>query len=129
MTHVNAETAAVVQEMDGFRGAYEEVDGQVIGFESYSMDLDAAPLFVGLPGDACQSPHWGYVLAGRLGFRHADGTEEIIEAGQAYYVGPGHTPILFDGAQVVEFSPADKLRETMAVVGENVARMNAVGSS
>jgi hypothetical protein len=61
----------------------------------------------------------GYVIRGRLGFRSADG-EETFEAGDAYYVGPGHTPILYAGTEVVEFSPTDKLGETMEVVTKNM---------
>src|SRR5215831_10956479 len=52
---------------------------------------DMAPLFRGLPDDRCQSPHWGIVVKGRLTFTYADG-EDVIEAGEAYYAPPGHTP-------------------------------------
>ena len=36
-----------------------------VGFETYNEDSDIAPLFVGLPDDRCQCPHWGYVFEGR----------------------------------------------------------------
>jgi hypothetical protein len=52
------------------------------------------PLFVGLPNDQCQSPHWGYVFKGKLVYHTADGDIEITD-GEAYYVGPGHTPEIF----------------------------------
>ena len=48
-------------------------------------------------------------------FRFAD-REESYEAGDAYYVPPGHTPIHFAGAEIVEFSPTDALAETIPVV-------------
>ena len=61
----------------------------------------------------------GYVLKGRLGYRTADG-EEFYEAGEAYFVGPGHTPIMTAGTEVVEFSPTEELVETLEVVGRNL---------
>ena len=59
--------------------------GMAIAFERLSAGVEAAPLFKGLPGDACQSPHWGYLIEGRLGVLSTDGTEESIAAGQAYF--------------------------------------------
>ena len=38
--------------------------------------------------------------------RYAD-HEETFRAGDAYYAAPGHLPLVFAGAEVVEFSPTD----------------------
>jgi hypothetical protein len=54
------------------------------------------PPFEGLPDYRCQSPHWGYVVKGKVGYRYAD-REEIVEAGEAYYALPGHTRQLLCG--------------------------------
>ena len=54
-------------------------------------------------------------------FTFADGTEEMYEAGDAYYAPPGHLPTLYAGSEVVEFSPTAELHETMAVVEKNMA--------
>lgn len=43
----------------------------------------------------------------------------LFEAGDAYYVGPGHTPVLYAGTEVVEFSPSEELARTMEVVTKN----------
>ena len=40
-------------------------------------------------------------------FRFAD-REETYQAGDAYYVPPGHTPVHHAGAEVVEFSPTER---------------------
>lgn len=124
MPGVSKETASQVESADGFEGHYEQIDDYTIGFETYSADFDAEPLFAGLPDDRCQCPHWGYVLSGKIGFRTADG-EETYAAGQAYYVPPGHTPILYDGGEVVEFSPTAQVEETMKVVMGNMEKMQA----
>jgi hypothetical protein len=82
-------------------------------------DADLAPLFRGLPEDRAQLPRWGYVIKGRIGFRFAD-REETYEAGEAYYVGPDHTPVHYAGTEIVEFSPTEILNETIPVVLRNL---------
>ncbi len=52
-------------------------------------------------------------------FKTADG-DETFEAGDAYHVAPGHTPVLFAGTELVEFSPTDELRNTIEVVSKNM---------
>jgi len=120
MPRISKETAPQAESAEGFEGRYGEVGGYTVGFESYGAEADLAPLFQGLPDDRCQSPHWGYVLKGKLVYRYADG-EDVITAGEAYYAPPGHTPHLFPGTEVVEFSPTDLLAKTMEVVTRNAA--------
>ena len=118
---VTSKTAAPnVEKVDGYEGHFDELGDFTVGFETYSADMDCAPLFVGLPDDRCQCPHWGVVLKGELTFRYAD-REETIKGGQAYYAPPGHTPILTDGTEVIEFSPSADLAKTMEVVMANAA--------
>lgn len=66
---------------------------------------DFTPLFVGLPGDLCQSPHWGYVLKGSITVRYADGHQETNQAGDVYYWPAGHTGWTDEGVTFLEFSP------------------------
>jgi hypothetical protein len=120
MPKVSEQTASETISMEGFEGHYENLDGgYTVGFETYTEYSDAAELFHGLPDDRCQSPHWGYVLAGKVGFRFAD-REETYEAGDAYYAPAGHTPVFYAGTKIVEFSPTDAFAETVAVVTENL---------
>lgn len=107
----------------GFEGHYGQVDDYMIGFETFSLDQDPAPLFKGLPNDRCQSAHWGVVLKGKLVFRNGDGTEDTVEAGEAYYARPDHLPVLFAGTELVEFSPAADFAKTIAVVMKNAEAM------
>ena len=113
-------TAPQHEEAEGFEGHYDQMGPYTIGFESYSADADMAPLFKGLPDDACQAEHWGYVIKGKLIYTNADGTVDEIVAGEAYYVGPGHVPTLTKDTEVVEFSPTDELNRTMEVVMKNM---------
>ena len=61
----------------------------------------------------------GYVINGKLAFRSGD-QEEVFEAGDAYFVGLGHTPVLYAGTEVVESSPTEELAKTMEVVTQNM---------
>ena len=113
-------SASEHETVEGYEGHFEHFDGGwTVAFETYTADADLAPLFRGLPNDQCQCEHMGYVLKGKVAFRTDDG-EEVFEAGDAYRVGPGHTPILYAGTEVVEFSPTEALAQTMETVTKNM---------
>ena len=84
--------------------------------------IDVAPLFKGLPNDQCQAPHWGYIFKGELVFDFGD-HKETYRAGEAYYAPPGHTPVIVEGVEYVEFSPVGPYAQTMEVAGRNMAAM------
>jgi hypothetical protein len=96
-----------------------EQSGMTIAFERLSAGVATAPLYKGLPDDACQSPHWGYLIEGRLRVLSTDGTEESIVAGQAYHLPAGHNVVVEEDALVLEFSPTDARARTM----EHAAQM------
>lgn len=120
MPKVSRSSASETLEVEGYEGHLQSMDGGfTAAFEAYTADADLAPLLKGLPEDRCQSQHWGYVLKGKVTYRSATG-EETFETGDAYYVAPGHTPVLYAGTELVEFSPTDQLQQTMATVSKNV---------
>ena len=120
MPGASKETASDSMQADGYEGHYENIDGgYTVAFETYTADADMAELFKGLPDDRCQCEHWGYVIKGKVGFKTADG-EETYETGNAYYAPPGHTPVLYSGTEVVEFSPTKELQQTIEVVTKNM---------
>ena len=105
----------------------EELDGYTVNFVQFNQDIDATPLLKGLPDDRCQSQHWGYVISGRLHMRFAD-HEETFEAGDAFYLPPGHVPFKHEpGTLLVQFSPTEQLRQTEAVMEKNMQAMHAGG--
>jgi len=120
MPKASIESASEHETVEGYDGHFEHFDGGwTVAFETYSEDADLAPLFKGLPNDQCQCEHMGYVIRGKVGYRTDDG-EELFEAGDAYYVGPGHTPILYAGTEVIEFSPTEEHNRAMEVVAKNL---------
>jgi hypothetical protein len=129
MPSVSRETASEKIALEGLDVRLENLDGGYsVCFESHTADADLAGLFRGLPDDQAQLPRWGYVIKGKVGFRFSD-REETYGAGEAYYVPPGHTPIHYAGAEIVEFSPTEVLGETIPVVMENLEGAGvAIGS-
>jgi hypothetical protein len=78
-----------------------------IGGEYFSLGAgtDISPLLKGLDGDLCQSPHWGYVIEGKLTVNFADGHEEKVTASDLFYWPPGHTVKADEDTEMVLFSP------------------------
>ena len=125
MPKASAQTASDTVKVEGYEGHFENFDGgYTVGFETYTADADLTPFFRGLPDDRCQCEHWGYVIEGKVTFRFAD-REETYETGDAYFAPPGHTPILYAGSRIVEFSPTDELQHTMEVVTTNMEAATA----
>jgi quercetin dioxygenase-like cupin family protein len=87
-----------------------------------NTEIDVTPLLKGLPNDRCQAPHWGYLFKGRVRVNYGD-REEIIEAGDTYYMEPGHTAVIEAGTEFVEFSPKEELAKTMEVFYRNMQKM------
>ena len=120
MPNVSRETASEQIAFEGIDVRLENFEGGYsVCFESHTADADLAELFRGLPDHRAQLPRWGYVIRGKVGFRFSDRVE-TYEAGDAYYVPPGHTPIHYAGAEIVEFSPTQILGETIPVVMSNL---------
>ena len=122
MPKVSKDSAAQVERHGPVEDRHEDLEDYTVNFVSFREDIDATPLLKGLPGDSCQCPHWGYVLEGRVTFRFAD-HEEVFEAGDAFYLPPGHIPIVQAGAAYVQFSPSEDLRAVAEAMARNAAAM------
>jgi len=102
---------------------HQDVEGGwTINFLTFREDADGTPLLKGMPDDRCQCPHLGYVLKGRITFRFAD-HEEVVEAGEAFYLPPGHVPIVEAGTEYVQFSPSEELHQVSEVMQSNLRAM------
>lgn len=95
---------AVLRQRTGF--------GSVKGFDKISGEcftlakgVDTRPLFQGLEGDACQCPHWGFVVRGALTTTDSGGADETVRAGDLFYWPPGHNVRVDEDAELVMFSP------------------------
>lgn len=118
MPKVSKDSAAHVDAHGPVDDHHEDLDGYTVNFVSFAADIDGTPLLKGLPDDRCSCPHWGYVLKGRLMFRFAD-HEEVFNAGDAFYLPPGHIPLVEAGSEYVQFSPREELRIVAAAMMKN----------
>jgi len=72
---------------------------------SLGAGTDIAPLLKGLEDDACQAPHWGYLITGELVVSYTDGSEDSCVAGDVFHWPAGHSVRVVDDAEVILFSP------------------------
>jgi mannose-6-phosphate isomerase-like protein (cupin superfamily) len=100
----------------------EDMDGYTANLVIFRRDIDSTPLLKGLPDDRCQCPHWGYVIKGKVTFRFAD-HDEVFEAGDAFYVPPGHGQLADADTEYVQFSPREELAVVEAAIMKNMRAM------
>lgn len=115
MPKVSRDTASQIEEFDLAEDRHDDLHGYTVNFVTIRQSHDLAPMLKSLPGGKCQCPHWGYLLSGRMIVRYED-HEEVIEAGDAFYMPPGHAPEAEEGTQIVQFSPAEQLAETVTAM-------------
>jgi hypothetical protein len=86
-----------------------------LGAEYFSLGTgtDIAPLLQGLQDDACQAPHWGYVISGDLVVSYTDGTVDRCVGGDVFHWPPGHSVRVEQDAEVILFSPQHEHLEVM----------------
>ena len=120
MPKTSKASASETIEVEGYEGHLEHLEGgYTVAFETYTADADLGPFFKGLPDDQCQAAHWGYVVKGKVTYSYGD-REETFATGDAYYAPPGHTPTIYAGTELIEFSPTDELQRTIEVVTKNM---------
>lgn len=86
----------------GDAGGFGKISGE---YFSLGAGVDTTPLFQGLDGNACQCPHWGFVLRGRITTTNAKGQSETVNADDLFYWPPGHNVRVEADADIVMFSP------------------------
>ena len=111
MPKLSKQSASLVDDFGVAEDRHGDLDGYTVNFITIRESHDLAPMLAALPGGTCRCPHWGYVLEGRITIRYGD-HEEIVEAGEAFYMSPGHAPAAEKGTEFVQFSPADQLSAT-----------------
>lgn len=121
MPKVSKENASNVQQFGPVTDRREDMGGYTVEFVSFRADSDLDAPLQTLPGGACQCPHWGYVLEGRMRFVYGD-REEVYETGDAFYTPPGHRPYVEAGTELLQFSPTEVLAETEQAIHEWMAR-------
>jgi hypothetical protein len=81
---------------------------------------DLGPLLQGLPNDLCPCPHWGYVIKGQMRVSYAD-RQEVLRAGDLYYLPAGHTGVVEEEFECVEFSRPAEHQPILDFIQQKVA--------
>ncbi len=100
---------------NSYEGRFIEWGGFIIAFEKWLEELDETNMFKDLPTNNCPCPHWGYLFKGKMIVHYKD-HEETINAGEAYYLKPGHVSLITKGTESMEISPKQEYREAMAAI-------------
>lgn len=80
--------------------------GKISGeYFSLAAGVDTTPLFVGLEGNLCQCPHWGYVLQGQITTTDAEGVQETVNKNDLFFWPAGHNVKVIADAEIIMFSP------------------------
>ena len=95
---------AVIRQRTEFGDAtgFGKISGE---FFSLSAGVDTTPLFIGLEGNLCQSPHWGYVLSGQITTTDSVGNQETVTTNDLFFWPAGHNIKVNEDAEIIMFSP------------------------
>ncbi|MES2649089.1 MAG: cupin domain-containing protein [Bacteroidota bacterium] len=95
-----------------------------VGFNELPAGTDIGPLLKGLQNNSCHCPHWGYILEGSMLVKYDDGMEETLEAGDVFYLPPGHTGIILKNIKILDFNPSKEFNEVMEHIGKKMSESN-----
>ena len=123
MPAFSKETAPNVDDVGPAIDRGGELEGYTADFVTIRQGHSLAAMLKGLPGDSCQCPHWGYVMAGQITVTYAD-REETFQAGDAFYMPPGHVPAAVSGTELLQFSPTDELQVSLDAMKANAQAMS-----
>lgn len=95
---------AVIRQRTEFGDAtgFGKISGE---FFSLSAGVDTTQLFIGLEGNLCQSPHWGYVLSGQITTTDSEGIQETVNTNDLFFWPAGHNIKVNEDAEIIMFSP------------------------
>lgn len=111
---------ATVRQLSDFGEASATLGAEYL---SLAAGTDIAPLLVGLEGDLCQSPHWGFLISGALAVSFDTGETEQVVGHELFHWPPGHSVRVEEDAEVILFSPQD---EHLAVIDHMKERLATI---
>ena len=99
--------------------------GMTVAFNEIPAGTDLTPLLEGLENNSCHCPHWGYLVEGAMKVIYDDGSEELIQTGDVFYLPPGHTAIVEKDTKIIDFNPEKEFGEVMDHIGKKMAEMGS----
>ena len=119
--HASLENLPIAAERPGFIGRWVELDGYHYAYQSAAAGSSLDAMLAPLPDSACPVEHWGYVFSGRVRIEYVDGSEEFLDAGDAFHVAPGHRPSMVEDTVMLQISRAAEHDALLAAVAAAVA--------
>jgi uncharacterized RmlC-like cupin family protein len=87
-----------------YTGAWAELGDMHYAFETCAGGYDMDALVKIFPDHACPVEHWGYVFRGKVRVEYTDGHEEILSAGDAFYIPSGHRPYMLEETELLQLT-------------------------
>ncbi len=103
---------AIIRQQTEFGDAtgFGKISGE---YFSLSAGVDTTPLFIGLEGNLCQTPHWGYVVKGQITTTDAEGIQETVNPQDLFFWPAGHNVKVNEDAEIIMFSPQHEHTEVI----------------
>ncbi len=107
----------ILAETPGFTSRFTHCGELDVALETLAGGRDATEAFRrAFPDGRCPVPHWGYLIKGRMRVRYPD-HEEVISAGEVWYMPPGHITATEEDVENVVFTLAGEYEQLMAALG------------
>jgi mannose-6-phosphate isomerase-like protein (cupin superfamily) len=95
--------------------------GMTVAINELPAGTDFSPMLEGLKNNSCQVPHWGYIIKGALRLKYDDGKEVVLNAGEVFYMPPGHKAIVVEDLKILDFSPEKEMKGLIGHIEKKVA--------
>ena len=118
------EMPAVLEGPDTLMRRQSNLGDMDVTYSELPKGTDFGPLLKGLPDDSCHCPHWGYILQGAFRIIYNDGAEDLLQAGDVYYLPAGHTAIVEEDLKCIMFSPDKAHGDVLEHAMGNIAKMS-----
>ena len=120
MKDLPAHKSPFSEKVKGVEMFTEDWGDMTCGCYRYPKGVDFTPYFVGMPDDLCPIPHYGYCLKGTFHVRYKDGKEEVVKAGDLFYLPPPHTFWIDEDTEMIMFSPLKLMSESVKLAQSNL---------
>lgn len=102
--HISQNDLPVTVEMPGYIGKWTELADLHFAFETCAAGSDIDNLISIFPHKACPVEHWGIIFKGKVRVEFVDSPDEIFEAGDVFYVQPGHRPYMLEDTELLQIT-------------------------
>jgi len=95
--------------------------GMTVAVNEMPAGTDFTPVLEGLKNNSCQVPHWGYIIKGSMRLKYNDGREVVLNAGEVFYIPPGHTGFVVEDLKILDFSPEKEMKALISHIEKKIA--------